>query len=113
MTISYLFEVMGGVLLAGAIIHLFFGRGPLGVLLCAAGNLALGVSELLARAWIPASFSLAVAAWCGWNWWRRNRKRSPRALGAKAQARLAALVKTLRESLRPRPVLRPAPGGAS
>jgi len=44
--------------------------------------------------------------------WRRRRKRAPRSYGAKSRALIAAMVARMRESLRPRPVLRPAPGGA-
>jgi|HubBroStandDraft_6_1064221.scaffolds.fasta_scaffold00062_101 hypothetical protein len=47
-------------------------------------------------------------------WWlsRRRRRRAPKLAGAKSRALLAAVVAKLRESLRPRPVLRPVPGGA-
>lgn len=47
-------------------------------------------------------------------WWlsRRRRKRAPRAYGAKSRALLAAAVARMRETLKPRPVFRPAPGGA-
>jgi hypothetical protein len=58
-----------------------------------------------------AHVGIALAIW----WWRRrkDRKRAPRAFGYKGRALLAALVASLRESLRPRPVLRPQPGGTS
>jgi hypothetical protein len=52
----------------------------------------------------------AIAAWLLWR--RRKRKRALRELGAKSRARLAALVRKARESAKPRPVLRPVPGGA-
>ena len=47
-------------------------------------------------------------------WWlsRRKRKRSPKLTGAKSRALLAAVVARMRETLKPRPVFRPAPGGA-
>jgi hypothetical protein len=47
-------------------------------------------------------------------WWlsRRRRRRAPKLAGAKSRALLAAVVAKLRESLKPRPVLRPVPGGA-
>jgi hypothetical protein len=47
-------------------------------------------------------------------WWlsRRRRKRSPKLAGAKSRARLASLVRSMRERAKPRPVLRPVPGGA-
>ena len=51
----------------------------------------------------------AIGAWFWWN--RRKRRRGPRAIGAKARARIAAMTARMRE--RPaRPVLRPVPGGA-
>lgn len=57
-----------------------------------------------------ASF-LAVAWWLNWWFGRRGRrkKRSLKALGHKARARLAAM---LRNMPRPDPVLRPVPQGA-
>ena len=47
-------------------------------------------------------------------WWlsRRRRKRAPKLAGAKSRALLAAVVRTMRERSKPRPVFRPAPGGA-
>lgn len=55
--------------------------------------------------------SLIVAAVL---WWlsRRRRKRAPKAMGAKSRALLAAVVAKMRQSLKPRPVFKPAPGGA-
>jgi hypothetical protein len=55
---------------------------------------------------------ITVLALFGWWWRRRRRKAVPRELGAKSRARIAALVASLREGLRPRPVLKPQPGGA-
>jgi 1,6-anhydro-N-acetylmuramate kinase len=111
MTISDTFEILGGALLAVAIVSIGSGRRAPGALFCAAANLALVVSDIAARDWAAAAVSSAAAAWIGWNWWRRNRRRAPRSLGAKARARLAALVKTMKESLKPWPALRPVPGG--
>jgi len=47
-------------------------------------------------------------------WWlsRRRKRRAPKLAGAKAKLLIAAMVARMRESLKPRPVLRPAPGGA-
>ena len=61
--------------------------------------------------------SLCAAANAGigaWLWWRRRKRRdrAPRAYGAKSKARIAALVRKARQAARPRPVLRPVPGGA-
>jgi integral membrane sensor domain MASE1 len=63
--------------------------------------------------WISAAMMavVTVLALIGWWWLRKRRKRAPRAFGYKGRALLAALVASLRESLRPRPVLRPAPEG--
>jgi hypothetical protein len=65
------------------------------------------------RVWAPldgANVCLAVFLW-----WlsRRRRKRAPRAYGAKSRALVAAVVARMRETLKPRPILRPVPGGAS
>ena len=58
-----------------------------------------------------AGISTAVAAGA-WYWWRRRRDRAPKLSGAKGRALLATLVRRAREAAQPRPVLRPAPGGA-
>ena len=52
-----------------------------------------------------------LAIWLGRRHSRR-RRRTLRELGAKSRARLAALVRRAREAAKPRPVLRPQPGGA-
>lgn len=70
---------------------------------------------LCLRAWWLAlgggvSVIAALAVW----WWRRrkDRRKALAAWGAKALARLAAMVRTMRESAKPGPALRPVPGGA-
>jgi hypothetical protein len=78
----------------------------------AAGDAVIGA---ICRDWLfaassAASFLLAVAV--RWWWRRKDRKRAIKALGEKSRARIADLVAALRESWRPRPVLRPQPGGA-
>lgn len=63
-----------------------------------------------------AALMALFAIWCAWDWWRKRKRRkrtSPKALGAKSRALVAALVRRAREAARPRPVLRPLPGGAS
>jgi hypothetical protein len=47
-------------------------------------------------------------------WWlsRRRKRRAPKLAGAKSKALLAAIVARMRETLKPRPILRPVPGGA-
>jgi hypothetical protein len=81
------------------------------------GIAAAGAGLSLAdRQWLYAAcsgVSFAVALVIRWWWRRKDRKRATKTLGAKSWALLAALVASLRESLRPRPVLRPQPGGAS
>ncbi len=53
----------------------------------------------------------AIALW----WWLRRKRRDPaaRSFGAKSRARIAALVRKAREVAKPKPSLRPAPGGAA
>lgn len=60
---------------------------------------------------IIAVANLVLAAIC---WWlsRRKRKRSAGLIGAKARALLASVVARMRETAKPRQVLRPVPGGA-
>jgi hypothetical protein len=74
------------------------------------GCLIGAVSE---RNWPAAIVSAAQILVVAAIWWNRRRKRkgSPLALGAKGRALRARLVQTLRERARPRPVLRPVPGG--
>lgn len=80
----------------------------------AAGNLAFAVSYALTGDWPEAVVSVALAAavlWF-WRWLRRKRKdRAPRALGDESRLLVAALVRKVRQVAKPRPVLRPAPGG--
>ena len=63
---------------------------------------------------VPAAISALQLLLAVFLWWlsRRRRKRAPKAMGAKSRALLAAVVAKMRERTRPRPVLRPAPGGA-
>jgi hypothetical protein len=83
-----------------------------GWLASAAGGAAGG---LILRDWAwgagaAVSLAIALAVW----WWRRSgrRKRATAWIGAKSKAVRDALVKRQREAVpRPRPVLRPAPGG--
>lgn len=83
------------------------------------GLLAIGlgiaaVAEVLNGDWLLAAVNGPAACFAAWLWWRnrKRRDRAPRSYGYKARAALAALVAKARESARPRPVLRPAPGGA-
>lgn len=73
------------------------------------------VIDAVSAQWLCAAVSvvqvgIALAIW----WWRkrRDRKRALDALGAKSRALRDALVRKARDAARPRPVLRPVPGGA-
>ena len=114
MTIGQVFVGTGFALLLASIAASISGSSrPPAVALITAGNLAIAIGALAERDWIWATTSVALAALTGWDWWHRNRRKSARATGAKARARLAALVRALRESLRPRPALRPVPEGVA
>jgi hypothetical protein len=60
---------------------------------------------------LMAVFAVLNAIW--WNQARRRRKRKPAAAlaGAKSRARIAKLVRRVRESMQPRPVPQPIPRG--
>jgi len=73
------------------------------------------VGAFMERHWGTAAMNAAVAVFVMWDLWRRHRRRrdrAPRTYGAKSRARVAALARKAREAFRPRPVLRPVPGGA-
>jgi small basic protein len=91
-------------------------RLALAVFLAGMVALTAGVLALLYAFqgdWLAAVLLAFVAVLWGRLWWqswrRRKKKRSLRALGHKARARLAALARNMP---RPGPVLRPAPQGA-
>lgn len=71
------------------------------------------VIDAAAALWLCAAISavqvgIALAIW----WWRKRRRdRAPKLAGAKSRALLAAIVRKAREAAKPRPVLRPVPGG--
>lgn len=74
---------------------------------------ALALLAVITDAGLFAVVTSALAVFRWWLWWRgpRNRRRrSLRALGHKARARLAAM---LRSMPGPGPALRPVPQGAS
>jgi hypothetical protein len=85
----------------------FFMRWALGGF---GGMVTSGIAAVFDGGWLytaayGASGLLGLILW----WWsRRKRKRSLRALGAKARARLAAMVSKIPK---PGPVLRPVPQG--
>ena len=74
------------------------------------GVLTYGVSRQV----IPVVISVAQIILAVFLWWlsRRRRRRAPKPAGYKARALIAAIVRKAREAARPRPVLRPVPGGA-
>ncbi|HXJ24450.1 MAG TPA: hypothetical protein VNH17_02060 [Streptosporangiaceae bacterium] len=80
--------------------------------LCGCLGGAIGFASGGGWPWMAAD--LANAGLAAVLWWlsRRRRKRAPRAYGAKSRALVEALVRRAREAARPRPVLRPVPGGA-
>jgi hypothetical protein len=74
--------------------------------------IATGVEAAL-RDWLGAAgAAVALLAAIFWWWYRRKPRRSPKTLGEKGRALIAAMLRTLRERARPRTVLRPVPGGA-
>jgi hypothetical protein len=79
------------------------------------GGCVCGGASAVIISWRPyaigAAISLAVALAV---WWHRRKKRRRGAalLGAKSKALRDALVRRVRQSGRPRPVLIPVPGGA-
>ncbi len=114
----------------------------IGCLLLGAGSETvmrrIAVTRPLAGVWWYGSWAVAetvLAAlfaaegrweWAGWmgvcavingfmcrnHWNRRKRKRAAALAGAKSRARIAALVARVRQTVKPRKVLRPVPGGA-
>lgn len=82
--------------------------------LCAVGMLLACAASVLMGSWPLAAINGLGALLAAWEWWKRRRRkdRAPRMLGYKARAAIAALVRKVRESAKPRPVLRPVPGAA-
>jgi hypothetical protein len=63
---------------------------------------------------IAAAVAAVSTVFAAIMWWlsRRRKRRAPKLAGAKSKAILAAVVARMRETLKPRLVLRPVPGGA-
>ena len=65
--------------------------------------------------WVAVLDVVLGAVWA-WLWWseRKRKRRDPAAktLGAKSRLLVAAIVERAREAAKPKPVLRPVPGGA-
>lgn len=80
----------------------------------ATGDAVYAVAMALEHQWFIAAWFVLLTAWVIWSHHhnRRKRKRAPALFGYKARARLAAVVRKAREATKPRPVLRPVPGGA-
>ena len=74
-----------------------------------AGSGLLAVGNGLSGRWpmCAAAIILTVIHAVLWSRRRRKKRRTLAALGAKSRARIAAMVATLRERAKPRPVLRP------
>jgi O-antigen/teichoic acid export membrane protein len=118
-------QMAGAVLNAVGIACFFLGTarrsedlGQAMHLLYAAGMGLWSAAWLMAGDWGLAALYGVIAVANAWSWWygrrkrRKRRKRSVRAMGAKSLALLAELCRKARESARPRPMLRPVPGGA-
>jgi len=87
--------------------------GEAGVVLAVTGYMAAVVANIIWRQWVAAIAAAVVLAVILLILWRtRRRRRAPRAYGYKARALIAALARKAREAARPRPALRPVPGGA-
>jgi hypothetical protein len=86
---------------------------PFVIAACAADVVGYWLIGFTAGAAVSAVIGLA-GVWLWWDSWRKNRrrKRAPGLAGYKARAAIASLVRRSREAARPRPVLRPVPGGA-
>ena len=68
----------------------------------------------LSGSWGLVALDAANALLAVFLWWlsRRRKRRAPRAYGAKSALLIAAVAALMKAALQPRPVLRPAPGGA-
>lgn len=73
------------------------------------GDLLLLAANVIVGQWARVAVFAVVAVFYLWWWWRRRRDRrgTLAAWGAKAKARLAVMLRTLREKTKLRPVLRP------
>src|ERR1700734_2784937 len=78
-----------------------------------AGGLSWVAGGAMSGNWVITGWGVLMIAIAIRTWWRRRRGRAPRSYGAKSRALLAAVVAKMRQSLRPRPVRRLAPGGAT
>jgi membrane protein implicated in regulation of membrane protease activity len=80
----------------------------------APGNVLLAAGWALYGSRILAAVFAVLAVLAAWLWWRGDRRKRKGAalIGAKSRALRDAIVRRAREAARPRPVLRPAPGGA-
>jgi hypothetical protein len=76
-------------------------------------NAGLFIAGLITGHTAWAGFNGGAAVTGAWLWWNRRRKRprrSPSMLSVKYRHVRDAMVRTMRERSRPRPVFRPAPG---
>jgi hypothetical protein len=79
-------------------------RDPAGDLLVGLGNILIGTWLVTGAGapWIGAA-NLTAGALMLWSWWRKDRNRVRRFLGAKSAALRAALVRTVRDRAVPVP----------
>lgn len=88
--------------------------GWAGVVVSFGGHIASLVLGIIARQWgvvAICAVAVAVIGWLVWSWLKPRRKYIAKLAGAKSRALVAALVRRAREAAKPRPVLRPQPGG--
>jgi hypothetical protein len=104
------------VLFAADMTAFLTGRRQLSDVLEIAGDVVYAAVTLWAflnHWWVNAAIGVAVMAFLAWrDRRRRRRKRGAASLGAKSRALRAALVRRMRETGKPRPVLQPAPRSA-
>ena len=76
-------------------------------------DLILTALNIAYRNWAATGVAVFLVLFSAWKWWRRRKDRMKvlDSVGEKSRARIAALVRSMRERAKPHPV-RPAPGGA-
>ena len=80
--------------------------------LYAIGFTLFAAQDALRQSWLHFVVDGTFAAFYAWQWYRKDRRKVRDVLGAKSRALRDALVRKAREVAKPRPVLRPVPGGA-
>jgi hypothetical protein len=98
------------VFIAGEIACFIRGWVDWGNALAFAANVLAAVLTGFPAGMINALAAVWVLLW--WKPWDRRKRKKLAQLGAKARARVAAMVAKVREAGQPRQVLRPVPGSA-